>query len=1053
MPATANLSARRCFLSAARIALWLALVLPIRPAFGEPITNLQQLTQAVDLDRHQFRDLNLEVTVCAASRPKVGVLAVQDKTGAEILEVGDFGSELVPGQRLRIKGWHELLRKRELGVELTATPVVDNDGIHVHRTWGGNVTFKAGLVPLRLDWFNGLRDFNLEVYCTESNGPPVKFSPENLCHAIVDEATGRTNFAPGLKAECFEGYWESVPDFALLQPVKTGIVSNFDIGFRSRDERVGIRFTGFWQVPRDGTYLFRVRSDDGSILHLNNWNVPLRIVGLTNAPVPATGVFGEKMKSLAKRRWLTLEGRAGSATKNGEGVEFDLRSDRDVVAVRVADAAGLELGRLQNAQVRAAGIGAPVLTADGRLELGKLFVASAHEIEFAGAIPGSQPGQPLTSVRQVQSLRIEDARKALPVRLRGVVTDAKNSPYDRWMSFQDDSRGIFVSLTLVSNTLPAFGEMWEVEGHSGAGDFAPVVIADKMTLLGAGRLPEPARPTWTELLNGSMDVQWAELKGLVTEVQSNRVTLLLPDGRLEVQLGGLDEPELKPFLKSVVQIRGVLCALWNAENREVVVGSVRLRNASLSVDTAAPLDPFDAVVKTPRELLLFDAQAAPFRRVKVHGQIIYADATQAFLQEDGVGLRLVPAEKMDLAPGDRVDVVGYPDIGRNTLILCEARLRKTGGAALPAALNVTDTELAGANLDSVRVRMKGKLLGWHLEQGAPVLEMQSGPHLYLARLAPGSAAQLSLRAGSQLALTGVYVARSNRSQPRSKAEAFELLLNSPADIAVLSQPSWWTLQKLLILIGVLLAVLIFTAVWITQLRRLVEQRTGQLQRETFERERIERQHALEAERARIARDLHDDLGSSLTEISVLASTGLRHGEPAEAALANDASHAGLFRNIAGKARNLIAALDVIVWAVDPEDNSLQSLADYLCGYAEEFFANANLSCRFKVPVAFPPVTLEGRVRHDLHLAAKEALNNIVRHAAATEVEFRMAFASGNLEIEITDNGKGFAGDPEGGGHGLKNLPARLKNIGGNCTIASRPGGGTTVKITLPLPAS
>ena len=702
---------------------------------------------------------------------------------------------------------------------------------------------------------------------------------------------------------------------------------------------------------------------------------------------------------------------------------------------------------MRNARVKVAGVGRAALTADRRLVLGKMFTASAREIQFVEEAPGSKSASPITSISQVQGLPIEAARRALPVRLRGVVTDAKNSVYDRWMSFQDDSRGIFVSLTLVTNIAPAFGEFWEVQGHSSAGDFAPVVIADKMTLLGAGRLPEPVRPTWTELLNGSKDVQWAELQGLVTDVQSNRVTLLLPEGRLEVQMDGYDQAELSPFQKTIASIRGVLYAVWNAETREVHVGGVRMRNATISVDTSAPADPFDAVVKTPRELLLFDAQATAFRRVKVRGQIIYADATQVFLQEDGAGLRLLPAGKTEVHPGDLVEAAGYPDIGRPALLLREVLLHKTGIAPLPEPRKqLTDSELTRENLDSTRVSVEGKLLGWHLEQGVPVLEMQSGSHLYLARLAPGERAELSLRTGSRLALKGVYVASSHNSHPGVEAESFELLLNSPADISVLSQPTWWTLQRMLILVGLLLVVLIFTSAWITQLRRLVEQRTTQLQSEIHERERVERRHALEAERSRIARDLHDDLGSSLTEISVLASTGQRPQ-------AAETGHANLFQSIASKARGLIAALDVIVWAVDPEDNSLQSLGDYLSGYTEEFFSHTNLACRFKVPVAFPQITLEGRVRHDLLMAVKEALNNVVRHAEATEVEFRMAVSDEILEIEVADNGKGFEGAPEKDSHGLKNLPARLKKIGGDCVVESRLGGGTTVKIRLPLPVS
>jgi signal transduction histidine kinase len=253
------------------------------------------------------------------------------------------------------------------------------------------------------------------------------------------------------------------------------------------------------------------------------------------------------------------------------------------------------------------------------------------------------------------------------------------------------------------------------------------------------------------------------------------------------------------------------------------------------------------------------------------------------------------------------------------------------------------------------------------------------------------------------------------------------------------------LPRLLIVVGMLMAIVVFSVIWITQLRRLVEQRTAQLQSETHSRERVERQRALEAERSRIARDLHDDLGSGLTEIGVLASTGQR------AQTEGAGVRADLFHTISGRARALIAALDVIVWAVDPEDNSLQSLADYLSGFAGEYLSHSDIACRFKVPVTFPSVTLDGQVRHGLLMVVKETLNNIVRHADATEVEFRMAVAGGALDIVIADNGRGFEGAMEKDGHGLKNLSARLTKLGGSCLVESQSGGGTTVKIRLPLP--
>ena len=1009
----------------------------------QTITNLQQLTQVLDFLQRTNRDVRLEVTVCAASRPEIGVLIVQDDSGVELLEMGSFEREVRPGERIRIQGKACLLRKRDLGVQISAPPVVDNDGIHIRRTWSGSVTLKAGQNPMRLEWFNNLREFSLEVSNSVPNEPLQSIGSSNLWHAVVDES-GRTNFLPGLLAEDYEGYWEMIPDFNLLQPTKVGIVTNFDLGFRTHDEMAGIRYTGFFKAPYDGRYQFRTRSDDGSLLFLGKPELPIISAGFTKVPIAPPGFYGDVMGSLSDRRRVTIGGRVGFISKKGRGLEFELRSDQDVILVQVADAADLDPLRLRNAQVKVTGVGRGVLTASQHVVLEKLMVASAREIELVEKTFSSQPPLAVVSINQVQSLPLEEARRALPVRVRGVVTDGRNSLYDRRMSIQDDTRGIFVNLDSITNTHVAFAEFLEVEGHSGAGDFAPVIIADKVTILGDGRLPEPVRPTWTELLNGRMDVQWAELQGLVTDVQSNKVSLLLPEGRLEVLMDGCHESQLKPFEKNVARIRGVLYATWNAATREVRVGSVMMRNATISVDAPAPGDPFDAVVKTPRELRLFDAQATAFRRVKVRGQIVYADATQIFLEDGGVGLRLLPSEKTDLHPGDLVEAVGYPDIGRTMLLLREVILRKTGETALPKARATKESELTQNNLDSTRISVEGKLLGWHLEQGAPVLEIQSGQHLYLARLAPGTSEQISLRVGSRLALKGVYVERGRNQGPNTGAESFDLLVNSSADIVVLSQPSWWTLQRLLIVMGMLLVVLIFTAIWIKQLRRLVEQRTTQLQREIRERERVERQHALEAERSRIARDLHDDLGSSLTEISVLASTGQRPGP-------GETSHPKLFHAIAGKARSLIAALDVIVWAVDPEDNSLQSLGDYLTGYAEEFFSHTNIACRFKVPVAFPQITLDGRVRHDLLLAVKETLNNIVRHAEATEVEFYMAVAGGDLEIRIADNGKGFEGS--GDGHGLKNLSARLLKLGGACVVESSIGGGTTVKIRLPLVAS
>jgi signal transduction histidine kinase len=1074
------------FFNVLRVALLLSAVIPQRAA-AETITNLAQLVRTMDAEPRVVSDIHLNVTVCAASRPEIGVVVARDATGAELLELGPRAQAILPGDKIRIDGQRCLLRRRDLGVKLSAVPVVDNDGIHIQTNRTGEVTLTAGRHPLELDWFNQFRDFVLDVTCQRPNAAPEQIPIAWLWRTAANAAAGAAVFRPGLRVESYEGLWENVPDFELLRPVKTGIATNFDLQFRTQDEMVGLRFTGFFDAPAAGKYVFSTRSDDGSLLFIGDPEVNVSKLGVTPVPAARSAIIGEPMTSLDERRWLSMEGRINFVYPAGKGLELELRSERDSLRVKIADATGLDPAALLNAHVRVTGVGRGVFNLDQRIVLGQLVVASANNLEFLGALRRATAlPSPLVTAQQVQTLHLEDARRSLPVRLRGVVTSI-GPPYDYWLSIQDDTRGIFVDTHVLSNappdSIPAGGEYWEIIGHSGAGDFAPIVVADRATRLGGGRLPEPARPAWNELINGSMDVQWVEFQGLVTDVHSNTLALLLPGGQLAVQMEGYYESELKQYEKSVVRIRGVLFAAWNSGTRELRVGTILMRNARVSVDIPAPADPFDAVLKTPRQLLLFDAQATAFRRVKVRGQIIYADPSRIFLMEGGAGLRILPAgavDRHDLHPGDLAEAVGYPEISGMSPLLREAIVRKTGKAALPPARMLTDNALTAEGLDATRVRVEGKLLGWHMEQGAPVLEMQSGGHLYLARLAPETSVNLSLHPGSRLALDGVYVGQGRSNQrPGAEPESFELLLNSPADITVLSQPSWWTLQRLLIIVGILLVGLVFALMWITQLRRLVEQRTAQLQRETRERERVERRHALEAERSRIARDLHDDLGSSLTEIGVLASTGLRRAdrpdpsdaphETSEGEVAGatetapatpqanqrrnggESGAAALFRAIASKARGLIAALDVIVWAVDPEDNSLQSLADYLSGFAGEYLSHSGITCRFKVPVTFPPVTLDGRVRHDLLMVVKETLNNIVRHADATEVEFRMAVEDHSLDIAIADNGKGFEGAGGRDGHGLKNLSARLTRLGGICHVASRTGGGTTVNIRLPLP--
>jgi signal transduction histidine kinase len=405
-----------------------------------------------------------------------------------------------------------------------------------------------------------------------------------------------------------------------------------------------------------------------------------------------------------------------------------------------------------------------------------------------------------------------------------------------------------------------------------------------------------------------------------------------------------------------------------------------------------------------------------------------------------------------------VEVVGFPGLTGPAPVLQQAIARKTGVAPVPPARRLEVSNLFQAENDAVRVRVEALLL--NLSDDRRTMELQAGLQRFVARLDGESRLEVTPPAspdavrinevdeplGSRLELTGVYAGIGGNRTTGTEVANFELLLNSAADIRVLARPPFWTLPRLLMLVGALFGVLVLALVWIRLLHHRVQQRTAQLQQEMQEHEQAEHQRTLAQERARIARDLHDDLGSSLTEITMLATAGPGLKLPADQA-------AERMGTIAEKSRTLVNALDEIVWAVDPERDTLASAARYLASYAEEYLAGLKIACRVHIPNSFPDQAVSGEVRHHLFLAVKEALNNAVRHGGASEIGFHIRLREDRLWISITDNGSGFEAAGHSNGHGLLNLRNRLEQLHGHCDLESSPGAGTTVSLHVPLPVS
>jgi signal transduction histidine kinase/ligand-binding sensor domain-containing protein len=203
---------------------------------------------------------------------------------------------------------------------------------------------------------------------------------------------------------------------------------------------------------------------------------------------------------------------------------------------------------------------------------------------------------------------------------------------------------------------------------------------------------------------------------------------------------------------------------------------------------------------------------------------------------------------------------------------------------------------------------------------------------------------------------------------------------------------------------------------------------------------LARQQAVERERTRIAKDIHDDLGANLTLIAVLGD------------LAKQEKAGERIEKMASTARQAVKSLDEIVWAVNPRNDTLAHLIDYTGQFAVDYLRAAGVRCLLDVPEHAPAREVPTNVRHNIFLVVKEALQNIVKHARAKAVWLRISATAQGLRIVIEDDGQGFERAPDNAlADGLRNMRQRMEEIGGTHRIQSRIGQGTEVIVELPWP--
>jgi len=705
-----------------------------------------------------------------------------------------------------------------------------------------------------------------------------------------------------------------------------------------------------------------------------------------------------------------------------------------------------------------------VLVRASRLKILQLETTDADFSESSAFGKTGEIKTTLTRIEQILRLNRAQLHQQPSVHVRGVITSSLG------IYMQDETAGIQIVLAPeIIHEVMRTGEYIELEGKVGTGlTGTPLIYVEKILRSGKGKLPQPQRPSWSQLASGRVDSQWIEMDGTVRATDGAHLLLNCDGRQVTASINTAAAASVKQLVDAAVRVRGVGLAALDDWGR---VQGVHLLIPSLEFleIKQPPPELFSQPVRAIRSIQAFSQSAEFVHQVCIEGVLTLQDDRRLFLQDNTGSVMAILKEDVVLDPkfgasrwafwraatnsplpdelrfqvGDRLQVVGFRDTRGYSPVLTEATVRKIGSGKVNV-VQVIPGRLPDWKLDAALVELNTMLLS-RVEFGSRIVLELLWEGRTLQAVMPSTGVNLEdIKPGTELRMTGIWqVDTAPYSELGQRVAAVRILPRSPADLVVLSRPPWWTLEHALAVIGGMALVLLAASIWIRQLHRQVEQRSEQLANEIRLREGTERQRALQEERARIAQDLHDDLGAALTQIRFLSAVESRDGTVPEGTRSQ-------LRKVSEKSRYLVASLDEIVWAINPANDYLPKLANYLCHVAEEFFSTTSIRCRLDVDERFPPVTLTSETRHNLYLAFREALNNVAKHSEATEVWLRFKWNDGVLNISIEDNGCGFVEATAKSGEGLINMRRRLDKIGGRYDLASQPGEGTVSRISLPF---
>jgi signal transduction histidine kinase len=436
------------------------------------------------------------------------------------------------------------------------------------------------------------------------------------------------------------------------------------------------------------------------------------------------------------------------------------------------------------------------------------------------------------------------------------------------------------------------------------------------------------------------------------------------------------------------------------------------------------------------------------------GTVTHADRAAAYLQDEFGAARVEFAEPGTVSVGDGIEASGFPDWGEpDGLVLRNAvfRTRATGAAVAPVSIGLL--EAADGHLAGQLVRVRAVVIGRQDTSEGVALDLEADKRVFRAVLAGVRDSVGSIPQGSLVEITGICVPSAGPLRRLQRIEAMapvipvKLLLRGASDLVVIRKPSWWVVQRALLVVGFLVVAAVAALIWIHRLRRRVAQRTAELRTTMDKLEKEARRSATLAERDRLAGEIHDSLEQGLNGLMLqLESTAGLESCPPEIR-----SGLQLACNMASFSRTEVQNA---VWELQSpmlEDLELPAAVENVMRQIVPEAIHASVS------VEGTARRLPSKIEHHLLRVAQEAINNAVKHASAHALSVVIAYGADSVVLSITDDGCGF--DPAGvrlgglGHFGLRSLRSRVARIGATIEIVSAPGRGTTIRVHVPASAT